>query len=73
MFDNNATMLHDLPSLNVFKSMSKSSLNFIHKRADAVVNILRYEMFMSLQNPTQLREIPLNLMLYKFQIIPNIT
>lgn len=62
-------MLHNLPSLYVVKSMSKSSLNFIHKRAHAVVNILRYDMFMDLQ---KLRKISLNLIFYNFQIIPDI-
>lgn len=32
-------MLHNLPSLYMFKRMSKSSLNFIYKRAYTVVNI----------------------------------
>lgn len=36
-------MLHNPPDLYLFKSMSKSSLSFIYKRAYAVVNILKYD------------------------------
>lgn len=47
-------MLQNLPSLYLFKSMSKSSLNFIYKRAYAVINILKeWQCFMDLQHPTQ--------------------
>lgn len=51
--------------------MSKSSLNFIHKRAYAVFNILMSDM--DLQHPTQVRETPLNFIFYNFQTIPDIT
>lgn len=64
-------MLHNLPSLYVLKSMSKSSLNLINKRAYAVVNVLKYD-DVSWIYSIQHKEIPLNFIFYN-QMIPKIT
>lgn len=64
-------MLHNLPSLYVFGSMSESSLNFIYKRAYAVVNILKFNNVLWIYSIRH-KEIPLHFIFYYLQIIPDI-
>lgn len=65
-------MLQNLQSLYVFKSMSKSSLNFIYKRAYTEVNILiRCDKVLWIYSIKH-KVIPLNFIFYNIQINPDI-